>query len=171
MRYDAASDVIPAVCSPLPVTLLVYGTLMRGASAHALFCGDATDIRAARVRGRLYRLTEGYPALEVPDDSVRAVASPIGLDDAKAQANLRAPGATEEPAGSWVHGELIMFPDASRALPLLDDYEDCRPGDADSLYQRVLVPAWWEGGCTLAWTYVQPVVRGGVFIPSGRWRD
>jgi gamma-glutamylcyclotransferase (GGCT)/AIG2-like uncharacterized protein YtfP len=153
------------------ITLFVYGTLLRGGAAHEAFCRDATDIRAARVRGRLYRLQEGYPALEVPDDSIRAAASLDAVEDAAVQSSMHSEGTPGKYAGERVYGELITFPDAASALPLLDDYEDCRPGDADSLYQRVLVPAWWEGGCSVAWTYVQHEVLGGVFIPSGRWTD
>jgi len=153
------------------ITLFAYGTLLRGGAAHEDFCHDATDIRAARVRGQLYRLQEGYPALVVPVEATRAVSSLDAQEDAAVQARVHAEDASKKPAGAWVHGELITFPDAATALPLLDAYEDCRPGEADSLYQRVLIPAWWEGGCTLAWTYVQPQVRGGVYIPSGRWAD
>jgi gamma-glutamylcyclotransferase (GGCT)/AIG2-like uncharacterized protein YtfP len=115
--------------------VFVYGTLRAGASHGGML--DAFKRHDARVRGRLYDLPEGYPAIV-----------PVEADE-------------------WVYGELVDgVPD--RVLGLLDHYE----GVEEGLYQRVVVEAWLGLRPVPAWAWVmdQPERRGGVRVPSGRWR-
>lgn len=67
-----------------------------------------------------------------------------------------------------VHGELVEGVDDA-LLALLDRYE----GVNDGLYDRKMVEVSAHGRVSAAWTYVMadPIARGGVLIPSGRWRS
>ena len=118
------------------VDVFVYGTLMAGEPQGGLLKRFPRE--EASLSGRLYRLPQGYPALQLG-------------------------GA----AGERVYGELVRQVDP-RMLPVLDQYE----GVAEGLYRRVQVdvnaglrawPAW-------AWVMDDPLRRGGVHIPTGRWR-
>ncbi|HEY1125804.1 MAG TPA: gamma-glutamylcyclotransferase family protein [Sphingobium sp.] len=66
-----------------------------------------------------------------------------------------------------VHGELIAFDD-SRLWALLDQYEDCDPGNPEaSEYQRTEIDLIGGGR---AWTYVYTRPVGDLtLIASGRW--
>ncbi|MCA9572170.1 MAG: gamma-glutamylcyclotransferase [Myxococcales bacterium] len=66
-----------------------------------------------------------------------------------------------------VHGEwLPPVPDA--VLRALDRYE----GVPEGLYRRITLPVHTTTGVLPAWVWVMddPRARGGVVIPSGRWR-
>jgi gamma-glutamylcyclotransferase (GGCT)/AIG2-like uncharacterized protein YtfP len=129
--------------------LFVYGTLMRGEpSAHLV--ARARSIGPAFVRGRLYVLSEGYPALIA--------------------------ASTEE----RVFGELLAFDDLARELAALDAYEGCDPEHPErSLFHRVVVDAQPEAAPAVrAHVYVMPAdrepllsTRGAVRISDGRWRS
>ena len=114
--------------------LFVYGTLLSGGGRSGLLTG--LDRQPARVRGHLFRMPAGYPALQIGDEGD-------------------------------VHGELLAPPD-NRVLRLLDLYE----GVDEGLYARVRVRAIIGLQSTRAWAYVmeQPRLKGGVPIPSGRYR-
>lgn len=58
--------------SRIRIRLFVYGTLKRGYGNHQRYCSSAVSIEPARVWGRLYHLSAGFPALEVPEESVLA---------------------------------------------------------------------------------------------------
>ncbi len=79
------------------MNLFVYGTLMGGAPQGALLVG--LERRAASLRGRLYDLPAGYPAL----------------------------AALREDGDGPVHGELVLGLDEGR-LGLLDRYEGVDEG-------------------------------------------
>lgn len=150
------------------MTVFVYGTLKRGQRNHERFCQDLVAAWEATVRGWLYDLPYGFPALVVPEADVRATGTTDYLSDAEA-------GYYEEvevqniPPGPTVHGELFSFGDPEERLPALDDLEGFRPG-GESFYKRVLIPATLaKAGTTVpAWTYVIESAFG-VLLPGGRW--
>jgi gamma-glutamylcyclotransferase (GGCT)/AIG2-like uncharacterized protein YtfP len=121
----------------MTISVLVYGTLKRGQWNHDRFCRNAVDIRPATTVGRLYGLTAGFPALEIPEEAILAVGTGDPLADAETQAraasrDLVMPEAKGEPPSpegygeaGWdvVYGELITFADPARDLPLLDRLE------------------------------------------------
>ncbi|QIN83244.1 gamma-glutamylcyclotransferase [Rubrobacter tropicus] len=151
-----------------PFDMFFYGTLMRGQRNHA-YCHGALRARNATVRGSLYDLPEGYPALVVLEEDVLAVgtANPI-RDASEARFRTRPDGipALEQPT---VSGELYTFDDAGERLRALDRLEGFVPGDPTSPYERVLIPAHAEDGTlTFAWSYV---VRHptGRHLPGGHW--
>jgi gamma-glutamylcyclotransferase (GGCT)/AIG2-like uncharacterized protein YtfP len=119
------------------------------------------------VRGRLYDLPSGYPALEVPKEDIRAIGTAGPLHDASEQRHLDRTG-VYRPGDILVSGELFTFDDPEERLPALDRLEGFDPG-RPSLYQRVLIPAETSGGIgVLAWAYVieEP---SGTYLPGGRW--
>ena len=121
------------------------------------------------MRGRLYDLPFGFPALVGPEEDVYAVGTGDYLADAELSQNIGS-GEREDLAG-WdvVHGELMTFGDPAERLPPIDGLEGFRPG-AQSFYTRVLVPVTpARGGQTeLAWTY--SIEEGsGVYLPMGVW--
>lgn len=149
--------------------LFVYGTLKHGQRNHERFCRGAATVERATVRGRLYDLPLGFPALVVPEDDVRAV----GTADYAADAALPGRIGTREPEplAGWdtVHGELMTFDDPEERLPKIDGLEGFRPG-VEGFYTRVLVPVMLtEGGrCVLAWAYA--IGEGvGIHLPEGVW--
>jgi gamma-glutamylcyclotransferase (GGCT)/AIG2-like uncharacterized protein YtfP len=67
-----------------------------------------------------------------------------------------------------VHGELVEGV-SDEVLTLLDRYE----GVSEGLYARLTVDVRGRIGVVRAWCYVMsdPEARGGIRIPSGRWRS
>ena len=152
-----------------PLRLFVYGTLKRSERNHYRFCRGAATVEEATVRGRLYDLPFGFPALVVPEEDVYAV----GTGDYLADAELpHAVGVGEqEGLAGWdvVHGELMTFGDPAERLPPIDGLEGFRPG-GESFYTRVLVPVApaRDGRAVLAWAY--SIGEGcGVHLPLGVW--
>lgn len=123
----------------------------------------------ATVRGWLYELPFGFPALIVPEADVRATGTTDYLADADLQNRARVTAQESSPDWDTVHGELFVFDDPEKRLPAIDDLEGFRPGK-ESLYKRVLVPATLaESDRTiLAWTYVIESAAG-IYLPGGRW--
>ena len=122
-------------------------------------------MREATVCGHLYDLPAGFPALVVPEESVRAV----GTAEYAADAGLsgRPAGAAVSPLGPAVHGELMTFDDPAERLPAIDGLEDYRPGER-GFYRRVLIPVWTREDPVLAWAYVAESATGA-HLPGGRW--
>ena len=119
------------------------------------------------MRGRLYDLPSGYPALRVPDVDVFAVGTADPSMDASLQHELNQ-GEARRPDGTIVYGELITFDDPEARLTALDRLEGFDPR-GPTLYRRVLVPAETSGGaCVLAWAYVTHG-SSGARLPGGRW--
>ena len=147
---------------PTTWTLFVYGSLMRGHENHVACCGGFREVRAATVRGRLYRQPSGYPMLVVPAAAVLASGTDDPRKDALTLRRLaaeaaRRPVCVDEVAeGEWepIAGELFTFDDAALRLPRLDALEDFRPGGG-GLYERAVVALEGDDGA-LAWTYVAP---------------
>ncbi len=159
--------------------LFVYGTLKRGCRNHDHYCGGATDIRNAEIRGRLYE-GPGFPVLEVPGEDVLARGTADPVADAATQARLsRRTGRYLRPvperavADGWgvVCGELLTFDDPEARLPAIDRLEGFRP-DGHSLYRRVLVPATGESAGEVVWVYtIEATQIKGRRIASGRWPE
>ena len=152
---------------PPLLTMFFYGTLKRGHANHERFCRGYLRVEEATVRGRLYDLHFGYPALVVDERDVRAVGTTDPLRDASEQ---RSSALVEmgPPDGPRVSGELFTFDDPEERLPALDLLEGFDPADASSPYRRVLVPVETTDVPLLAWAYV--VERSsGVYLPGGRW--
>jgi len=149
--------------------LFAYGTLKRGQRNHERFCQSVKQTQAATLRGHLYNLPLGFPALVVPHEDVIATGTTDYLTDAEKQ-HCTPPGpATSLPGWDTVHGELLSFDDPRERLPALDGLEGFYPG-AESFYSRVLVPATLteNGASVLAWAYT--VESGsGVYLPDARW--
>ena len=152
------------------LNLFVYGTLKRGQSNHERFCRGLISVQEATVRGRLYELPVGFPALVVPEADMRATGTMNYLADAEAAARYNIVEASEIPSG-WdtVQGELLVFDDPEERLPILDDLEGFRPGEK-SFYRRVLVPTTLlETGATVpAWAYALKSASG-LYLRGGRW--
>jgi len=121
------------------------------------------------VRGRLYYLHAGFPALEVPEGLILTRGTADPLADARRQQEIGTPR-FGRPTGDWdlIHGELVTFTDPQRDLPPIDRMEGFRPG-GHSMYQRVMVAALY--GCTSvsAWTYWMPRIDTGIRLGSGDW--
>jgi gamma-glutamylcyclotransferase (GGCT)/AIG2-like uncharacterized protein YtfP len=153
---------------PVLLNIFVYGTLKRGQRNHERFCRRALATREATVRGWLYELPYGYPALVVPEEEVWVTGTRDYLSDAQEQhrATPRSEASSLRPT---VYGEVLTFDDTAERLPLIDGLEGFRPGE-ESLYERVLVPATLLNTSTvvMVWTYaVESAV--GLYLPAGRW--
>jgi gamma-glutamylcyclotransferase (GGCT)/AIG2-like uncharacterized protein YtfP len=151
--------------------MFFYGTLKRGHANHDLFCRGYLGAEEASVRGRLYDLPLGYPALVVPEDDVRAVGTADATADATegvAEQRRLGRGRVRRADGPRVHGELFTFDDPEERLPALDRLEGFDP-HGPSPYRRVLIPVETTGGAgVLAWAYVT-AGSSGTHLPGGRW--
>ena len=149
--------------------MFFYGTLKRGHSNHDAFCRGARFVDEGVLRGRLYDLHYGYPALTVPPESVLGVGTADPAGDAVVQSRL-GPGDVRLAEGPRVFGELFAFDDPEESLPALDRLEGFDPEDPSSPYRRVLlaVETAGNGGVVPAWAYVVEASTG-VHLPSGRW--
>jgi len=149
------------------LNLFFYGTLKRGHANHGLFCRGYSSVEGATVRGRLYHLSSGYPALVVPEADIHATGTADPIHDASEQQRLD-PAGVYRSDGALVFGELFVFDDPEERLPALDRLEGFDPGRA-SLYRRVLIPAETSRGASvLAWAYVIEEISG-THLPGGRW--
>ena len=147
--------------------LFFYGTLKRGHANHDRFCRGYLHLEEATVRGRLYDLPFGYPAMVVPEEDVQAVGTADPVADASEQRRLGHAG-VRRPDGRRVTGELLTFDDPEERLPALDRLEGFDPA-RPSPYRRVLIPAETSGGAdVLAWAYVVEE-SSGIYLPGGRW--
>ncbi len=146
--------------------MFFYGTLKRGHANHDRYGGDYLGVEEAAVRGRLYDLPFGFPALVVPEEDVRAVGTADYTGDARknGEAVDTETWASDVPR---VFGELFVFDDPGDRLPALDSLEGFVP-DRPGFYRRVLVPVAAKDRTVLAWAYA--VERpSGTHLPGGRW--
>ncbi len=107
------------------LAVFVYGTLMPGGSAWAERCeGRVVEMRRARVRGRLYALNAGYPAVD-DERQTRGIAAATDL--------------------GWVQGWRLVLRDAG-VLAGLDKWEGYLEGRAysDNEYNRTRVVCYKE---------------------------
>ncbi len=149
------------------LALFFYGTLKRGQINHDRFLRGLANAQEATVRGRLYDLPFGFPALVVPEEDVRAVGTDDPSHDAALQRRLVPPGAPR-PDGPRVFGELFVLDRFDELLPALDRFEGFDPVTASGLYRRVLVPVETPRQIVLAWVYAQRK-PAGTHLPDGRW--
>ena len=150
------------------VTLFFYGTLKRGHANHARYCRGAFRVEEATLRGGLYDLPFGFPALMVPEEDVCATGSADPIHDASEQRRLNDTG-VRRTGGPRVFGELFAFDDPEARLPALDQLEGFDPDGGPNLYRRVLVPVETaEHAHSVAWVYVVEK-PSGVYLPGGRW--
>ena len=70
------------------LTLFFYGTLKRDQANHNRFCGGYLRVEEATVRGLLYDLPSGYPALVIPEEDIRAIGTANPVYDAARQQTL-----------------------------------------------------------------------------------
>jgi gamma-glutamylcyclotransferase (GGCT)/AIG2-like uncharacterized protein YtfP len=122
--------------------LFIYVTLREDTrnSMFRLLARDASLVGRARIGGRLYDLGE-YPGLVSSSD-----------------------------ADAWVYGEVYSLEDPDEALPRLDDYEECGPGDPEPHeFAREQLDAELETGeRTRTWVYVyKGATEGKAEITSG----
>jgi gamma-glutamylcyclotransferase (GGCT)/AIG2-like uncharacterized protein YtfP len=121
------------------------------------------------VRGRLYDLPDGYPALVVPEEDIFATGTMDYAADAEA-GGITGPGLQETlPCWGTVHGEIFGFNDPEERLPALDGLEGFHPGE-ESFYRRVLIPVTptQTGTDVLVWAYATES-ESGVYLPGGSW--
>jgi gamma-glutamylcyclotransferase (GGCT)/AIG2-like uncharacterized protein YtfP len=137
--------------------VFVYGTLKPGGFYYGDYCEGRTIAETpAWVRGWLYDLPLGYPAMvvDVDGDSVGELGQ-----------------------GDRVWGYLLTFADPEEGLAALDELEDYDPhGDpSQNLYQRYWLPVFGGEGQALghAWVYGMRAERvpalGGRYLSQGVW--
>jgi len=152
----------------LPLVMFFYGTLKRGERNHERFCGGALNVEEGAVRGDVYDLPFGYPALVVPGESIYAFGTGDFARDAEEQWRLGRE-LVSLLAGPRAFGEIFAFDDPELRLPALDRLEGFDPADASSHYLRVLLRVETnEGSVLLAWAYVVEESSGS-HLPGGRW--
>ena len=71
-----------------PLIMFFYGTLKRGERNHEHFCGGALRVKEGTVRGDLFDVHLGYPALVVPEESICAFGTGDYRRDAEEQQRL-----------------------------------------------------------------------------------
>ena len=146
--------------------MFFYGTLKRGQRNHDRYCRGALRVEEATVRGELYDLPFGYPALVVPEESIQAIGTGDPTRDLEEQQRF---DRETVPSGPRVLGELFAFDDAESRLPPIDRLEGFDPADASSHYRRVLLPVETsEDSGILAWAYVVKE-SSGTHLPGGSW--
>ena len=151
-----------------PLVMFFYGTLKRGERNCERFCGGALRVEEGAVRGEVYDLPFGYPALVVPGESIHAIGTGDYARDAEEQW-LFGRGPVPLMEGPRVFGEIFAFDDPKSRLPAIDGLEGFDPTDAANHYRRVLLPV-ETNGCSglLAWAYVVEE-SSGTRLPKGRW--
>jgi gamma-glutamylcyclotransferase (GGCT)/AIG2-like uncharacterized protein YtfP len=151
-----------------PLVMFFYGTLKRGERNHERFCGGALNVEEGAVRGDVYDLPFGYPALVVPGESIHAFGTGDFARDAEEQWRLGRE-LVSLLAGPRTFGEILAFDDPETRLPAFDRLEGFDPADASSHYRRVLLPVETnEGSVLLAWAYGVEESSGS-HLPAGRW--
>jgi gamma-glutamylcyclotransferase (GGCT)/AIG2-like uncharacterized protein YtfP len=159
--------------------LFVYGTLKRGFGNHRRLCQGLVSAEPAEIRGKLYGLPVGYPALVIPEASILALGTAEPRADVALQSQFDAqplvPSCVANAAGGhsgWgrVEGEILIFRDPV-CLRAFDRLENFLPGRR-SHYQRVLarVSTRQNRVAAVAWLYVMkdpgPKAQR---LRNGRW--
>lgn len=151
-------------------SLFVYGSLRHDQPEHQRYCRGVTGRQPARIRGRLFRIPEGWRLAVVPSAAMLAHAT----SDPAADERRRAAISTESIAHaflavagepwSWIEGELLTFQDAAKAWPPVDSWEGFVPGEA-GVYTRSVIPVQVDDGVAAnivsTWAYVAPVIPAG----------
>ena len=149
--------------------VFVYGTLQSAMPYHHL-CGRINQVKKAQTWGRLYALSEGYPALELPSQMIVG----LGTCDYQNDANLCQVllDSVVKPSGDWdcIHGELLNLNDPNQ-IERMDEFEDFSPNYENSLYLRQLVPVLVGDEWAYVWAYHYNQVHDGRRIKSGCWKS
>ncbi|MCD6053106.1 MAG: hypothetical protein K0Q96_298 [Rubrobacteraceae bacterium] len=126
-----------------PLVMFFYGTLKRGERNHERFCGGALSVEEGTVRGDVYHLSFGYPALVVPGESICAFGTGDYTRDAEEQLRLdREVGSL--PEGPRAFGEIFAFDDPELRLPALA-MRPVTTGAYCSLSRRTRARSSWLG--------------------------
>jgi gamma-glutamylcyclotransferase (GGCT)/AIG2-like uncharacterized protein YtfP len=143
--------------------IFAYGTLKKGFRNHDRYCAGVLRVCPAWLRGRLFKLSAEIPVMTIPEEDIllRGTASPAidiqarkRFEPASGGKGAEGPASSDGAAWRTVRGELLVFGDAEKRLPLLDSLEGFCPGGR-SEYIRVLVHVNLAGGTqTSAWTYI-----------------
>ena len=163
--------------------LFVYGTLKRGFENHRKLCQGVRSVEAAEIRGKLYVLPAGYPALVIPKAAILSLGTADAAADVASQFRLQGevnagPRSADDPAGyvpglDRVQGEILIFDDGALRLPKFDHLENFRPG-RQSAYLRVLAQVFARRSQdpVVSWVYVMsdPGPRA-MRLRGGRWPE
>lgn len=127
------------------IQIFVYGTLKPGEAYYERYCKPHVETAiAAWVRGQLYHLPQGYPAVTVGDGWV---------------------------SGALLH---LRDESALAALDRFEDYDPAQPPEANEYTRHCLpVFDSDRAPLGHAWVYLMAVERvqhyGGILIPDGIW--
>ncbi|MCH6255488.1 gamma-glutamylcyclotransferase [Puniceicoccaceae bacterium K14] len=135
--------------------LFAYGTLRTTEPESKMFQHKLIESKPARIFGRLYQIQEGYPVLQIPNESVIAHASDYLLSDwmlnTEQTIDAKEPDA---PSFAWIQGELLTFPLEEDVLESMDAWEGFTPGKK-SFYKRVITQAYTTDEMAhRCWAYV-----------------
>ena len=149
------------------ISAFFYGSLTQG-NWNSHFCRSCLSVESALVCGTIYQLTAGYPAMQVPAESILAMGTRSPAQDAKTQTEHNAKPVEFKIRDGWheVHGELVTFGNPEAINPI--DRLEGMP----FYYLRVLIPVRRGNGETIAaWVYImQRLPPGAKQIKSGHWR-
>ena len=147
--------------------LFVYGTLRHDEPEHRAYCHGVVGWTPARVRGRVYRLKEGWLLLVVPADDVifDASADPEADEARRAASDVVECVAPHEAQWPWVHGELLRFDHHESVWPPIDAWECFEPSQP-GVYRRAVIPVVVESepgfpAVLPAWAYAATEVPEG----------
>ena len=150
------------------ISAFFYGSLTSG-NWNSHFCRSCLSVESALVCGRIYQLSAGFPAMQVPAESILAMGTRSPAQDAKTQTEHNAKPVEFKIRDGWneVYGELVTFGNPDRDLGPIDRLEN-----HPSFYLRVLIPVRrGSGEVTAAWAYIMPCLPPGFKqIKSGHWR-
>jgi gamma-glutamylcyclotransferase (GGCT)/AIG2-like uncharacterized protein YtfP len=137
--------------------VFVYGTLKKGDRDHDRVSEGVVSIEQATVRGRLFDLPVGDPALDVPGMDILAVGTIDPAADLDTQYRFINPSRVplSSDFGEWkeIEGELLTFEDAAW-LDVLDRVRGFSPYFFSN-HKRVLLPVTTaDGKVTTAWCYL-----------------
>jgi len=152
------------------MTIFVYGSLMSKQFNHR-FCKRAKSIEEAVVCGKLYQLPPGYPALQVPNESVLMTGTKDVFADTQDQYRENNDMDFEfKIYDGWgaVHGELVTFSDPERDVIPIERLEG-----TPYYYERVLVPAQKaDGSIIAAFAYTMDEIHfSAKYLPDGVWPE
>jgi len=150
--------------------LMTYGSLMRKQMNHR-FCRRAKSIEEVIVCGKLYQLSPGFPALQVPVESILDRRTGDVFTDAQNQYEENDHGDFEfKIYDGWgiVYGELMTFSDPEESIPPIDKLES-----VPFWYDRVLVPAKKADGTVVAaFVYTMTDIHFTArYLPDGVWPE
>ena len=149
------------------ISAFFYGSLTSG-NWNSHFCRSCLSVESALVCGRIYQLSAGFPAMQVPAESILALGTRSPEKDARLQAEQNSKPIEFRIRDGWheVHGELVTFGNPEAINPI--DRLEGMP----FYYLRVLIPVRRGNGETIAaWVYImQRLPPGAKQIKSGHWR-